>query len=145
MLRLSTRGQYSLKAMLDLSLAPSNVAVSGRSIAQRQGIPAPFLEKLLIDLRRAGLVVSQRGAQGGYRLARPPEMIRIHEILLAVGESFTWPEPQPQQATDWVTRTLWRRLSGLCEQALQSLTLADLYYDMRSRMATDAEPFHFIV
>ncbi|WAS06585.1 Rrf2 family transcriptional regulator [Gloeomargaritales cyanobacterium VI4D9] len=145
MFRLSTRSQYSLKAMLDLSLTTDNRAVSGRTIAQRQGIPAPFLEKILLDLRRAGLVVSHRGAQGGYRLARPPELIRVSEIFLAVGESLTYPEPQPQQATDWVTRTLWRRLSGLCEQALQSLTLADLYYDVRSRMATDAESFHFIV
>ncbi|APB33187.1 rrf2 family protein (putative transcriptional regulator) [Gloeomargarita lithophora Alchichica-D10] len=145
MFRLSTRGQYSLKAMLDLSLAVGTQPTSGRMIAERQGIPAPFLEKLLLDLRRAGLVVSQRGAQGGYRLSRPPEEIRVYQILLAVGESLTWPEPQPQQATDWVTASLWRRLSNVCQQALQNLTLADLYYDVRSRMATDAEPFYFIV
>jgi len=103
------------------------------------------LTQRLHSRETAGLVVSHRGAQGGYRLARPPELIRVSEIFLAVGESLTYPEPQPQQATDWVTRTLWRRLSGVCEQALQSLTLADLYYDVRSRMATDAEAFHFIV
>jgi len=68
MFRLSTRSQYSLKAMLDLSLAGGNRAVSGRTIAQRQGIPAPFLEKILLDLRREGLVVSHRGAQGGVSL-----------------------------------------------------------------------------
>ncbi|MEN9243629.1 MAG: Rrf2 family transcriptional regulator [Gloeomargarita sp. DG02_5_bins_242] len=145
MFRLSVRGQYSLKAMLDLSLAPPHVAVSVRTIAERQGIPAPFLEKLLLDLRRAGLVHSQRGAQGGYRLARPPEAIRVYQILQAVGESLTWPEPHPQQATDWVTMSLWRRLSTLCQQALQNLTLAELYYDVRSRMASDAEALHFIV
>lgn len=145
MLRLSTRSQYSLKAMLDLSLTGDHTPVSGRTIAQRQGIPAPFLEKLLLDLRRAGLVVSQRGAQGGYRLARPPERIRVSEILLAVGESLTWPELPPHSATDWVTRTLWRHLHRLCAEALHNLTLADLYYDVRSRMATDSEPFHFIV
>jgi len=103
------------------------------------------LEKLLLDLRRAGLVVSQRGAQGGYRLARPPERIRVAEILLAVGESLTWPELPPHSATDWVTRTLWRHLHRLCAEALHNLTLADLYYDVRSRMATESEPFHFIV
>jgi transcriptional regulator, BadM/Rrf2 family len=145
MLRLSTRSQYSLKAMIDLSLTGDQTPVSGRTIAQRQGIPAPFLEKLLLDLRRAGLVVSQRGAQGGYRLARPPERIRVSEILLAVGESLTWPELPPHSATDWVTRTLWRHLHRLCAEALHNLTLADLYYDVRSRMATDSEPFHFIV
>ncbi|MEN9216710.1 MAG: Rrf2 family transcriptional regulator [Gloeomargarita sp. HHBFW_bins_162] len=145
MFRLSVRGQYSLKAMLDLSLAPPNVSVSVRTIAERQGIPAPFLEKLLLDLRRAGLVLSQRGAQGGYRLSRPPETIRVSQILAAVGESLTWPELHPQQATDWVTVSLWRRLSGLCQQALENLTLAELYYDVRSRMASDAEAFHFIV
>ncbi len=145
MLRLSTRSQYGLKAMLDLSLTGGDRPVSGRTIAQRQGIPAPFLEKLLLDLRRAGLVVSQRGAQGGYRLARPPEQIRVAEILQAVGESMTWPELPPHPPTDWVTCALWRRLNRLCEEALHNLTLADLYYDVRSRMATDAESFHFIV
>ncbi|MCS7031244.1 MAG: Rrf2 family transcriptional regulator [Gloeomargarita sp. SKYG116] len=145
MFRLSMRGQYALKAMLDLTLHASRQPVSVRTIAQRQGIPAPFLEKLLLALRRAGLVVAHRGAQGGYRLAQPPEAIRVQQILAAVGESFTAPEPPAIQPTDWVTRSLWRRVSERCQQTLAQLTLADLYYDVRSRMANETEPYHFIV
>ncbi|MEN9208354.1 MAG: Rrf2 family transcriptional regulator [Gloeomargarita sp. GMQP_bins_120] len=145
MFRLSVRGQYALKAMLELTLAASRQPVSVRTIARRQGIPAPFLEKLLLELRRAGLVVAQRGAQGGYRLAQPPETIRVQQILAAVGEPLSTPEFPAHQPTDWVTRSLWRRLSEQCQQALAQCTLADLYYDVRSRMASDSEPYQFIV
>ncbi|MEN9236216.1 MAG: Rrf2 family transcriptional regulator, partial [Gloeomargarita sp. GMQP_bins_69] len=116
MFRLSVRGQYALKAMLELTLAASRQPVSVRTIARRQGIPAPFLEKLLLELRRAGLVVAQRGAQGGYRLAQPPETIRVQQILAAVGEPLSTPEFPAHQPTDWVTRSLWRRLSEQCQQ-----------------------------
>jgi Rrf2 family transcriptional regulator, iron-sulfur cluster assembly transcription factor len=69
-MKLTTRGHYSVKALLDLSLQPGYGPASVRMIADRQCLPAPYLEKLLIELRRAGLVISLRGAQGGYRLAR---------------------------------------------------------------------------
>lgn len=68
---LTTRGHYSIKALLDLSLLPNYGPASVRAIAERQKIPAPYLEKLLIELRRAGLVRSLRGVYGGYQLARP--------------------------------------------------------------------------
>lgn len=69
-MKLTTRGHYSVKALLDLSLQPNYGPTSVRTIAARQDLPAPYLEKLLIELRRAGLVHSIRGAQGGYQLAQ---------------------------------------------------------------------------
>lgn len=71
-MKLTTRGHYSVKALLDLSLQPKYGPVSTKVIAARQDIPAPYLEKLLIEMRRAGLVKSIRGSIGGYQLARSP-------------------------------------------------------------------------
>ena len=67
-MKLTKRGHYSVKALLDLSLQANGSLASVNAIAQRQSLPAPYLEKLLIELRRANLVVSVRGAQGGLSL-----------------------------------------------------------------------------
>ena len=147
-MKLTTRGHYSVKALLDLSLQPRQHPVSVKAIAQRQDIPAPYLEKLLIELRRAGLVESVRGSQGGYRLAQLPSQISLGQILEVVGETV---EPLARraltddQAEDWVTRSLWQRLHQKLKEALYSITLEDLYYDARSWQAAQGEATHFIV
>lgn len=147
-MKLTTRGHYSVKALLDLSLQPRYGPVSVKVIATRQDIPAPYLEKLLIEMRRAGLVQSIRGVQGGYKLARSPEQISLGQILEAVGETI---EPLPRhnpttaQAEDWVTFTLWQRLHQKLKEALYSITLADLYYDARSWQAAQGEATSFVI
>ncbi|MDJ0704791.1 MAG: RrF2 family transcriptional regulator, partial [Leptolyngbyaceae cyanobacterium MO_188.B28] len=125
-MKLTTRGHYSVKAMLDLSLQAADRPSSVNEIAKRQGLPAPYLEKLLIELRRAGLVKSVRGAQGGYQLACPPAQISLGQILEAVGETIDpLPRHQPDadQAEDWVTFTLWNRLHHKLKEALYSISL----------------------
>lgn len=147
-MKLTTRGHYSVKALLDLSLQPGYGPVSVRAIAKRQDIPAPYLEKLLIEMRRAGLVKSIRGSVGGYQLATEPAQISIGQILEAVGEAITHLShhtPTPTQAEDWVTFTLWQRLNQKLKEALYSITLADLYYDARSWQATLGEEASFVV
>ena len=147
-MKLTTRGHYSVKALLDLSLQPKYGPVSVKVIATRQDIPAPYLEKLLIEMRRAGLVESIRGVQGGYKLAREPAQISLGQILEAVGETI---EPLPRhtpdtaQAEDWVTFTIWQRLHQKLKEALYSITLADLYYDARSWQAAQGEATSFVV
>lgn len=147
-MKLTTRGHYSVKALLDLSLQASYGPVPVRAIATRQDIPAPYLEKLLIEMRRAGLVQSIRGSLGGYKLARSPAQISLGQILEAVGETI---EPLPRhtpasaQAEDWVTFTLWQRLHQKLKEALYSITLADLYYDARSWQAAQGEATSFVV
>ncbi|MBD0313622.1 MAG: Rrf2 family transcriptional regulator, partial [Microcoleus sp. T3-bin5] len=122
-MKLTTRGHYSVKALLDLSLQPRFGPTSVKSIAKRQELPAPYLEKLLIEMRRAGLVQSVRGSQGGYQLARQPAQISLGQILEAVGETI---EPLPRhfpdatQAEDWVTFSLWNRLHKKLAEALYS-------------------------
>lgn len=147
-MKLTTRGHYSVKALLDLSLQQGGGPESVKAIATRQDIPAPYLEKLLIEMRRAGLVKSIRGVQGGYKLARSPAQISLGQILEAVGETI---EPLPRhtpaqsQAEDWVTFTLWQRLHQKLKEALYSITLADLYYDARSWQAAQGETTSFVV
>jgi Rrf2 family transcriptional regulator, iron-sulfur cluster assembly transcription factor len=146
-MKLTTRGHYSVKAMLDLSLQPGCGPASVNEIALRQHLPAPYLEKLLIELRRAGLVKSLRGVHGGYKLAKKPTQISLNDILLAVGESI---EPLPtvadaNLAADWVTLMVWRRLNEKLQVALASISLADLYYDARSWQASQGEVTNYII
>ncbi len=147
-MKLTTKGYYAVKALLDLSLQPNYQPVSANTIAGRQNLPAPYLEKILIKIRKAGLIKSIRGANGGYQLASSPEDISLGDILVAVGDKI---EPLPNynidndSAEDWVTICLWRRLNHKLKEAIYNITLADLYYDARSRQASYGEENNFIV
>jgi Rrf2 family transcriptional regulator, iron-sulfur cluster assembly transcription factor len=146
--KLTTRGRYSVKALLDMSLQPGYGPTSVQSIAHRQALPAPYLEKLLISMRQAGLVVSVRGAQGGYRLAKKPGQIFVGDILAAVGESI---EPvlatigESELAADWVMMSLWQKLQSKMQDAVNTISLADLYYDARSWQASQGEEGNYTV
>lgn len=147
-MKLTRRGHYSVKALLDLSLQTTGKRVSVTAIAQRQNLPAPYLEKLLIELRRANLVVSVRGSQGGYRLAKPPAEISLGEILEAVGETvdpLPRYRPDASHAEDWVTCSIWNRLHETMKAAVYSISLEDLYYDARSWQAAQGENANFMV
>ncbi len=94
-MKLSTKGRYGPRAVIDLALTSENEAVSISSIAARQSLSESYLEQLMGKLRKAGIVKSIRGAQGGYRLGRPPEEISVGDILRALEEIWTrwtaWP------------------------------------------------------
>ena len=155
-MKLTTRGHYSVKAMLDLSLQPDYGPASVSAIALRQYLPIPYLEKLLIELRRAGRVKSIRGAHGGYQLAKKPTQISLSDILMAVGESMVADKPHLHEsrsvqvndtnlAADWVTLMVWSRLNEKLQAALASISLADLYYDARSWQAAQGEVTNYII
>jgi Rrf2 family iron-sulfur cluster assembly transcriptional regulator len=85
LVRVSSKGDYACRALLSLTLhAEQPGPISVRDIAERTGIPQPYLEQILLALKGAGLVRSKRGVGGGYVLARPPEEIRLSEVLAAV-------------------------------------------------------------
>lgn len=86
-MRLSTRSRYGIRAILDMALHSSQGPTRIRDIAGRQEIPPRYLEQIFQRLKRAGLLKSRRGPQGGYVLARKPEEIRITEIIRGIGES----------------------------------------------------------
>ena len=136
-------GIYALKALLELALDPPRWQ-SVNALALAQDLPAPMLEQLMLKLRRAALVESRRGRQGGYRLRRLPADLPLAAILAAVdapAASLMVPmgpgdDPQP---SDRVTRVLNRRLLQALERELDQLTLEDLLFDLRSARAAFSE------
>ncbi|MEB3194662.1 MAG: Rrf2 family transcriptional regulator [Cyanobacteriota bacterium] len=139
-----------LKALLELAQEPSQWR-SVSDLAAVQGLPAPYLEQLLLRLRRAGVLEARRGRQGGYRLACAPASLPLGRVLGAVG---AWPGGGPARAmlqlddlhlnpgevgadaaTERVALLLQQRLSQALERELERLTLEDLLFDWRSARA----------
>ena len=132
--RVSTRGDYACRALLSLALRQDEGGpTSVRDIAERTALPQPYLEQILLALKGAGLVRSKRGVGGGYVLARPPDQIRLAEILSAVDGPITlgdFGEPHQDGACDHegqcVLLAVWAGISGRIRQHLDSFTLADI-------------------
>jgi Rrf2 family iron-sulfur cluster assembly transcriptional regulator len=136
-------GIYAIRALLELAQEPQRWR-SGSDLAQTQGLPGPMLEQLLLKLRRAGLLESRRGRQGGYRLARPAKAIPLAAVLEAVavpaeGEGDAAAALPPPDAGDAVTHALERRLQLALERELGRITLEDLLHDLRSTRAALSE------
>ncbi len=146
-MKLTTRGHYSVKALLDLVMYGADSPVTQQQISDRQHIPKAYLEQLLIRLRRAGIVQTVRGPKGGYRLNRVPQEITLGSILRAVGEApaFMTPTAEGQAAGDWVTLALWRRINHRLIELLDHISLEDLYFDARSFEAAQGKETDFIV
>ena len=134
---LQRRTLYALKALLELSQAGEALRSVAR-IAERQRIPAAMLEQILLQLRRAGLVVARRGRAGGYGLARPTHAICLEHVADAVGEQLQQAKPSSghdDNATDQVLAMLERRLQRSLAKVLRETTLEELFLDLRSWQA----------
>jgi Rrf2 family transcriptional regulator, iron-sulfur cluster assembly transcription factor len=131
-MRLTTRGRYAVTALLDLALQSSadDEPIKLAEIAARQSISVAYLEQLFSKLKRSGLVVSSRGAMGGYRLAKPSHAIAILDIIEAVNESVdaTLCDGQGncRKGAKCLTHDLWHELSTQIEGYLSGVTIADL-------------------
>lgn len=130
---LSTKGRYSVMAMVDLSVQPQGKPVGLAAVAQRQEIPLAYLEQIFARLKRAGLVMSVRGPGGGYRLARTADTLSIADIMLAADEplKMTRCKSHSHQGcmahkTRCLTHDLWEGLSAQIRLYLGSVTLADV-------------------
>ncbi len=136
-MKLSTKGRYGLRALIDLAVYSGEEAVSIQSIARRQNISDRYLEQLMGKLRRAGLVVSVRGA-GGYRLARPSGEISVGEVLRALEgnlDAVTCPGteegPGCEEADLCVTRYVWKRINDSITQAVDTIMIEQLVEESR--------------
>ncbi len=130
-MRLSTKGRYGIRAMLDLALNSSEGPVLLRDIAKRQEVSEKYLEHSISALRKAGLVRSIRGARGGYVLAKLPSQIRLSEIMEVLEGSMAPVEcvddPQIcQRAQLCVTRDIWAKMKEAIDNILGSITLQDM-------------------
>lgn len=129
-MRLTTRGRYAVTALLDLALQPVDQTITLAEIAARQSISVAYLEQLFAKLKRHGLVSSVRGANGGYRLARPSQDIAVLQIIEAVNESVDATrcdhKSNCQNGAMCLTHDLWQDLSSHIEDYLSGITLASL-------------------
>lgn len=146
-MKISTRGRYGLRAMVDLAAA-SGDCKNLKSIAESQGLPESYLEQLLIHLKKAGLVESVRGAQGGYKLSRSGDTITAGDVL-EILEGSLYPTECYDGAACYTasncencsTKSLWLKLYERTSDLLESVTLADLVgeYEMLKDNTSQSE------
>ncbi len=149
-MRVSAKADYAVRAAVELAAAGEG-PVKGDRIAKAQGIPLRFLENILGELRHAGIVRSQRGAEGGYWLARRPEEITLADVFRAVegplasvrSES---PEDLTYAGSAVPLREIWVALRAGIREVLEAITLADVVAnelpDSVSRLTEGDEVWH---
>ncbi|GAA0683842.1 MULTISPECIES: RrF2 family transcriptional regulator [Clostridium] len=139
-MKLSTKGRYGVKAMVDLAINYGKEPISIKAISQRQNVSEYYLEQLFSPLRKSGLIKSIRGAQGGYVLNRDPKDIKISEIMYVL--------EGPIEISDCVdgsscnnidccaTRLLWEKIKHSIDSVMESVTLQDIvddYYAIKDK------------
>jgi Rrf2 family protein len=139
---LSTKGRYGLKMMYEFALNYGKGPMSLKDVAQKQQLSETYLEQLIAHLKKAGLVTSVRGAQGGYELIRKPEEITVGEIIrvlegpLAPSECVMDDEPECTKAEYCVTRLIWEKIRDSINNVVDSITLNDMvndYYRLKQK------------
>ncbi len=142
-MRLTTRGRYAVTAMLDLALQTNGQPVPLSEIAQRQSISVAYLEQLFAKLKRRGLVISLRGSNGGYRLARAADQIAVLDVIEAVNESVDTRRCEGQgnchHGSMCLTHELWHDLSEQISGYLRQMTLSEVIA-RRGRSSGDDAP-----
>jgi Rrf2 family protein len=129
--RVSAKADYAVRAALELAAAEGEGPIKGERIAQAQAIPIRFLENILVELRHAGLVKSQRGAEGGYWLARPASEISLAEVLRAVEGPIAnvrgnFPQDVEYEGAAVHLREVWIAMRANLRAVLEAVTLADV-------------------
>ena len=146
-MKLSTRGRYATRALLDLALHHDEEPVLLKDIAHRQEISLPYLEHLITPLIAVGIVRSTRGAKGGISLARSPKEIRLDEIIqllegtIAPVECVTNPEVC-SRSESCVARDVWSELKRAINGVLGSITLQDLVERQKRKQKRGMTMYH---
>ena len=132
-MKLSSRGHYGLRALAHLAQKGSHQPVPLRQIAQSEQIPEAFLEQIFLDLRKAGIVKSIRGAKGGYKLASPPKDIVVGNIVRVLEGSFNIIDCLEDEdgnccnkTEDCTTKIVWEKVRDSMATVLDGMNLADL-------------------
>jgi Rrf2 family protein len=149
-MKVSTRGEYGVRAMVALAHHYGSGPMSIAAMAKESAVPYAYLEQLIVPLRKAGLVESKRGAQGGYQLTRPPELVRVGDVYRVMEGPVAPMDCVSEDPADQTcpliegceTRPVWLKVRDSIVAALDSMTLADLLRERRSPAragaATDA-------
>lgn len=137
-MKISTKGRYALRLMLDLAMHTEDGYISIKSVATRQGISDKYLEQIIKMLSAAGLVESTRGKQGGYKLTRSPEEYTVGEIL-RVTEGSLAPvscleeEHRCENCDNCVTFEIWQNVLDAINEVVDSITLSYLVEKQKTK------------
>jgi Rrf2 family cysteine metabolism transcriptional repressor len=147
-MKLSTRGRYGLRALLDLALHQGEGLVPLKDIARRQEFSLPYLEHLIAPLIAAGLVKSTRGARGGVSLLKPPSEIKLSEVVQLLEGSIALVDcvnnPALCHRSNFcVTRDIWVEMKEAMSRVLDSTTLQDLV-ERQERKGSPEERMYYI-
>jgi Rrf2 family protein len=128
--RVSAKTDYAVRALLELTEADGG-PMKGEQLSQAQEIPLKFLENILTDLRHAGIVRAQRGAEGGYWLAKPAEDVRLGDVIRAVDGPLASVRGEAPEEVEYLgpaenLQTVWIALRASMRSVLDELTLADV-------------------
>lgn len=138
-MKISTKGRYAVRVMLDLALNDNGECIKVKDIAARQGISEKYLEQIIAQLNRAGYVKSVRGAQGGYRLAKKPEnytvgmILRVTEGSLAPVACLDEGAEVCERCDTCETLEVWRQLRDAIDGVVDHVTVADLVAKRKQR------------
>jgi len=131
-MRVSAKTDYALRAAVELAAAAGDgTPVKGERLATSQSIPLRFLENILLQMRHAGLIESRRGADGGYKLAKPPEEITLADVIRAIdgplaGVSGVRPEALGFNGVAEPMRDVWIAVRASLRGVLEQVTLAEV-------------------
>lgn len=127
-MRISAKADYAVRATLELSISPAGSPVKGTKLAAAQDIPLQFLEHILLDLKRAGIVRTKRGARGGYWLAQPASAVTVADIIRAVEGPLANIQDLPPEETHYegsaeYLRDVWIAVRQTLRVVLEQITL----------------------
>jgi Rrf2 family protein len=130
-MRISAKADYAVRAAVELAAAASEKPVKAERIATAQGIPLNFLENILGELRHAGIVRSHRGAEGGFRLARPPEQITVADVIRAVEGPLASVRGGPPEDVQYAGAAesllrVWLAVRARLRSVVEGVTIADV-------------------
>ncbi|MCI5954470.1 MAG: Rrf2 family transcriptional regulator [Lachnospiraceae bacterium] len=131
-MKISTKGRYAVRVMLDLALNNTGECIKVKDIAARQGISEKYLEQIIAVLNKAGYVKSVRGAQGGYRIAKKPEdytvgmILRLTEGSMAPVSCLEEGAPECERCDTCETLEVWKDLYAAINGVIDNVTIADL-------------------
>lgn len=143
-MKLSTRGRYGIHAMYDLAMHYGDGPQSIKMIAERQGIPEAYLEQLVAPLRKAKLVISNRGAQGGYRLSREPAEMTVGDVLRALEGGLNLVDCLLEEDSCGKTcacpsRVVWMKIRDGLNSIVDGITLQDMIDEYACQTAQGEE------
>lgn len=139
-LKLSTKGRYGLRAFIDLAVCGEGQPVSLGSIAQRQEISVSYLEQLMAKLKKAGLVKSVRGVNGGYSIARPASEITVGDVLRALEGDLIPVEcagidksglAHCNGSSQCVSKIVWKRINDSINETVDSINIGELVQESK--------------